>query len=128
MPSVAPSPEAPTATVTVFAPAKRVVPSTVAVTRTVFAPPSSATEDCTPCVAVSASTVSVTPEGASSSSVMVPVASRVVPSPLRVALLAEDSRNTTVSLPSSRLSPVTVTATVLLVSPAAKASVPAVSA
>ena len=55
---------------------------------------------------------------------MVPVASRVVPPPLSVALLAEDSRSTTVSLPSSRLSPVTVTATVLLVSPAAKVSVP----
>ena len=63
-----------------------------------------------------------------SSSVMVPVASRVVPPSFSVALLAEDSRNTTVSLPSSRLSPVTVTATVLLVSPAAKVSVPAVSA
>ena len=63
-----------------------------------------------------------------SSSVMVPVASRVALPPLRVALLAEDNRSTTVSLPSSRLSPVTVTATVLLVSPAAKVSVPAVSA
>ena len=66
--------------------------------------------------------------GVASSSVMVPVASRVALPPFSVALLAEESRSTTVSLSSSRLSPVTVTETVLLVSPAAKVSVPAVSA
>ena len=65
---------------------------------------------------------------ATSSSVMVPVASRVEPPPLSVALVGEDSCSTTVSLSSSTSSPVTVTETVLLVSPAAKASVPEVSA
>ena len=74
-----------------------------------------------PSAALASSMLSV----ASSSSVIVPVASRVVASPAKPALAGEDSRSFTVSLLSSMVSPLTVTSTVLLVSPAAKLSVPA---
>ena len=63
-------------------------------------------------------------EGAASSSVIVPLP-LAVPSKALEALL---SVTATVSLGSSRVSPVTRTVTVFSVSPAAKVSVPAVSA
>ena len=66
--------------------------------------------------------------GASSSSVIVPVPSRVVEPPLSLALLGEDRRRMTVSWGSSVVSPLTVTVTVFSVSPAAKLSVPPVIA
>ena len=59
-----------------------------------------------------------------SSSVMVPVASSVSTLPAKCAFEGLDSRRTTVSLPSPSASPVTATATVLLVSFGAKVSVP----
>ena len=61
----------PTATVTVLASVKRPAPPSVAVTRTVFAPPPSARLPCTLSVSVSASTVRVSAVGAASSSLRV---------------------------------------------------------
>ena len=62
--------------------------------------------------------------GVSSSSVIVPVPSRVVAPPASLALLAEDRRRMTVSSSSSAVSPLTVTSTVFSVWPAAKVRVP----
>ena len=105
MPSVAESPSLPTVTVTVCAVAKRVAPSMVAVTRTVLTPPSSAILLCTLFVPVSASTVSVMPLGAASSSVMVPVAWAVA----IVAPTAPVSSTRKVSFSSSSTSSVVAT-------------------
>ena len=93
MPSVALSLDLPTSTVTVLSTAKVVEPPSVAVTRTVFAPPPSETDLCAAGVSVSASTVSVRPVGAASSSVMVTAAALTVgaPAPLTAPLTLIDS-------------------------------------
>ena len=109
-----------TLTLTVFASANRVVPSTVAVTVIVVAPSPSPTS--------SSSTVSVIVSGAPSSSVIVPsTLSAVATTPLRdviVAFAALLHVTTTVSSGSFTVSPVTDTLRVRLVVPAAKVSVP----
>ena len=86
MPSAALSPLLPTSTVTVLSAVKVVEPSSVAVTRTVLAPPPSASEFCTLLVPVSASTVSVAVVGALSSSVI------VITAPVTVTPASDPSR------------------------------------
>ena len=95
---------------------KVVEPSTVAVTRTVFAPPPSATEVWVSTVSVSASTDKVIAVGATSSSVIVPVAVAVVDS---FALVGADSWTANVSSGSSIASSRVATVTVSDVDPAA---------
>ena len=131
MPSLAESDALPTSTVRSRSSGNRTSPPSVAVTRTVLAPPSSASSPWSPGVPVSASTVSVT-AGALSSSLMVAVPSRVLASLAKTPFFGEDSRSTTVSLPSKSLSPMTDRGTVCSVdapgAPTLKVSVPAVSA
>ena len=109
----------PTVTVTSVAASKAMDPSRVAVTRAVFAPPSSATESCTSVVPVSASTVSVSAVGAVSSSVMAPVAAPAPWAVETVALVGAPSVTVTVSLPSLITSPLTGTTMSASVLPAA---------
>ena len=120
MPDTALSPEAPTVTATVLSVENLVEPSRVAVTVIFVAPAPSPTEP--------GEALRVIRFGGTSLSVMVPVASRV-PAPLeRTALVGEDRRRTMVSAASATVSPLTVTAMVFPVSPAAKFSVPAAMA
>ena len=132
MPSAAPSPALPTARVTVLSTAKCVALVIVAVTRTVFLPPSSATESWSLSVPVSASNVIVIADGAASSSVMVPTAlplfaSMLTPVPESSAASAGAlSTARKVSAGSSSMSSVVTTVKVCVVTPFAKLSVCAV--
>ena len=99
-----------TLTITVFVSAKVVPPVTVAVTVTVAVSAFSANEF--------SSTVKVMPVGASSSSLIVPVASAVVMAP--PTGLVNSTRK--VSLPSSSTSSVVLTVNVTLPTPAPKSS------
>ena len=115
---VAASPALPTVTVTSAAASKVVEPASVAVTRAVFAPPSSATEDCGPAVSLSASTVSANDMGAVSSSLIVSVASVGLATPWPP--VAAPLTLTVASAASTWLSvAVTVTVPLLVVAPAA---------
>ena len=119
------SPLLPTLTVTVLSTPKVVDPSTVAVTRAVFCPPSSATLFCTLSLPVSASTDNVIAVGVASSSVIVPVA---VSSSPRVALVASDNSTKNVSAGSSITSSDVATVTVVEVDPAEMVTSVAVTA
>ena len=88
----------------------------MAVTRTVFFPPFSATPVWVSSAEVSASTVKVNAVGATSSSVIVPVAVAAEDSS---ALVGSDNTTLNVSLGSSITSSVVATVTVVEVDPAA---------
>ena len=120
------SPALPTVTVTSVALSKVVEPPRVAVTRAVFAPPSSATAVSTLVVLASASTESVSAVGAASLSVMVPMACEAVAE--SVALPGDDSLTRKVSLCSERTSSRVATVTVALLSPGAMVKVVAATA
>ena len=117
------SPALPTVTVTALASVKATPLARVAVTVAV-AERFSASEVWSPGAFGSRSTDSVRPPGAVSSSVMVPVASRVVALPANPALTGAESRRSMVSLGSRRLSSWMATSMACSVTPGAKASVP----